>query len=135
MVARQGPLLIMMAFSVGEGLKIFDGGQLVAAAPDDRNPLTDGLTGPDNLLIMQNACGDYGSIGILNAGLGSDRRTGDRLAIEAFMRSAQEASDPVGMRRCEKVRERGAIGGGVGYRLRLFWAVPKGALSVMVRRA
>lgn len=43
--ARPDPSILFVTFSVEDGLKIFDNGQLVATAPDDKEPLDFGYFG------------------------------------------------------------------------------------------
>lgn len=84
---RGAPSLVMVTFSVERGLAIFDGGEQVAAAPEDKMPLDINTDGDNNLLCLQNCRGDYGPMGILNTDLSHPENTGHRRAIERFLMS------------------------------------------------
>lgn len=78
--------LVMVTFSVRDGLRAYVNGELVAYEPDDKRPLTHGYQAGE-YRMHRRFRGYYGMSGILNADLGKDENTGHRRAIEKFLMS------------------------------------------------
>lgn len=80
--ASRGLMLVMVTFSTREGLRIFDGGRLVASAPNDRRALVNGTRDYRWNRYMR---GDLGAWGHLNVDLGWAEHSGYRRAIEQYL--------------------------------------------------
>lgn len=76
--------LVIVTFSVDNGLKIYVDGELLAEEPDDRRPLTHGFEAGEYRL-MRFFRGQWGMVGMLNTDLGAAENTGHRRAIEKFL--------------------------------------------------
>lgn len=76
--------LVMVTFSVRDGLRAYINGELVGYEPNDRRPLTHGYQAGE-YRMHRHFRGYYGMTGILNADLGKAENTGHRRAIEKFL--------------------------------------------------
>lgn len=76
--------LLMYTFSVRDGLKIFENGELVATAPDDKRPLTQGYGAGQWQMYRLNR-GLIGMGGHLHTDLGAPENDGYRRQIEQFL--------------------------------------------------
>lgn len=76
--------LLMATFSTDGGLKIYDGGELVASDPSDTTPLNAALE-PGAFRWWRFMRGQWGMSGLLNIDLGAPENTGHRRAIEKFL--------------------------------------------------
>lgn len=76
--------LLMATFSTTGGLKIYDGGELVASDPTDTTPLN-GALDPGAFRWWRFMRGQWGMSGLLNIDLGATENTGHRRAIEKFL--------------------------------------------------
>ena len=87
--ASRGLMLVMVTFSTRDGLRIFDGGKLLASAPDDRRALVNGTRDYRWNRFMR---GDLGAWGHLNVDLGWSEYSGYRRSIEQFLLSKYRIS-------------------------------------------
>lgn len=76
---------LMFTFSVRDGLRIFDGGQLVAAAPNNVAPLTGQFGAGQWRWWEAYRNGQAGVHGLLSVDLGQPERAAQRRAIERFI--------------------------------------------------
>lgn len=76
--------LVMVTFSVRDGLRAYVNGELMGHEPNDRRPLTHGYQAGE-YRMHRLFRGYYGMTGILNADLGKAENTGHRRAIEKFL--------------------------------------------------
>lgn len=76
--------LVMVTFSVRDGLRAYVNGELMGYEPDDKRPLTHGYQAGE-YRMFRFFRGYYGMTGILNADLGKAENTGHRRAIEKFL--------------------------------------------------
>lgn len=81
---RAGLTLLMFTFSTRDGLRIFDNGAQVAAAPSDTAPLTDSF-GPGEIDCFRFCRGSYGMTGVLDIDLGWMEHAGYRRRIDTFL--------------------------------------------------
>lgn len=82
--SRSLPSLVEITFSVDEGLKIFDGGEVVAENPDDKRPLTFEVAPTDSLWFANGHC-RAGISGLYNIDLSKEKNAGRRAAIVNFL--------------------------------------------------
>src|SRR5690625_2098800 len=80
------PKLIIVTISIEHGLKMFDGGDLVAANADDTRPL-DVVDPSTRTSWFSNGHSSAGMSGILNIDLGAPENTAYRRSIEKFLMS------------------------------------------------
>lgn len=80
--ARTSLSILMTTFSVERGLKMYDGGELVASNDDDKRPLelTDGVYN-----LYRNGRGQFGPSFLLNTDLSDPENAGFKRAIEKFL--------------------------------------------------
>lgn len=76
--------LVMVTFSVRDGLRAYVNGELMGHEPNDRRPLTHGYQAGE-YRMHRKFRGYYGITGILNADLGKAENTGHRRDIEKFL--------------------------------------------------
>lgn len=79
---RTTPAIMTTTFSIDRGIRIYDGGELVASNPDDKRPLTqhDGAYS-----LFRNGRGQFGANFLLNTDLSDPENTGFKRAIEKFL--------------------------------------------------
>lgn len=82
--SREEFSLLMATFSTTEGLKIYDGGELVASDSSDTTALNGALE-PGAFRWWRFMRGQWGMTGLLNIDLGAPENTGHRRAIERFL--------------------------------------------------
>lgn len=82
---RSTPTLLIVTFSVKNGLKIFDNRQLVAAAPDDKRPLNNQYGANHWSMLGPLLRGYWGMCGQLNIDLGDAENESYRNFIEDLL--------------------------------------------------
>lgn len=83
--SRSIPSLVEITFSIEYGLKIFDGGDLVAENPDDKRPLTYEVAPTDSLWFANGHCRG-GISGLYNIDLSKEKNAGRRASIVNFLK-------------------------------------------------
>lgn len=85
LVERSTPTLLIYTGSTRAGLKIYDGGELVATNPDDKRPIEHFL-GDGETTFYHNCEGQLGPVGVLSIDLGLPENEGYRNIIAKTLR-------------------------------------------------
>lgn len=86
-------VLLMVTFSIRDGLSIFTNGEKVASNPDDKRPLDQGDGAGEWRFRSTAVTADVGMMGVLSIDLSQPENTGHRRAIEKFLMTKYGISD------------------------------------------